>query len=81
VVQEGNTDLTLLSLVAAGAGLTFCVASAKARKPADVALLEVSDLKLTVRLDAVWRTDNSNPALPHFLATVRSLAPRGASKV
>jgi DNA-binding transcriptional LysR family regulator len=80
VVQEGNTDLTLLSLVAAGAGLTFCVASAKARKPADVTLLKVTDLKLTVRLDAIWRTDNPNPALPHFLALVRSIAPRAAPK-
>lgn len=71
VVQEGLSDLAILSLVAAGAGLTFCVASAEHRKPQDVALVRVTDLRLTVHLTAIWRTDNLNPALPHFLAHVR----------
>ena len=70
VVQEGLTDLAILSLVAAGAGLTFCVASAAHRKPQNVVLARVADLGLTVHLTAIWRTDNPNPALPHFLAQV-----------
>lgn len=74
VVQESQSDLANLSLVAAGAGLTFCVASAALRKPANVALLPVSDLGLTFHLTAIWRTDNANPALAHFLAHLRPRA-------
>lgn len=71
IVQEGPTDLTILSLVAAGAGLSFCVASAMHRKPREVTLVPIRDLELTVHLDAVWRTDCHNPALSHFLAVIR----------
>ena len=71
IVQEGQTDLTILSLVATGVGLSFCVASARHRKPEDVALVRVADLKMTVRLEAAWRTDDANPALAHFLSAVR----------
>lgn len=70
IVQEGHTDTTILSLVATGVGLTFCVASTTHRKPADVALVQVADLNVSVNLEAVWRTDNSNPALAHFLSVV-----------
>lgn len=75
IVQEGHTDLTILSLVATGVGLTFCVASTVHRKPAEVTLVSVPDLKLTVRLEAVWRTDHANPALPHFLSVMRRSGP------
>lgn len=71
IVQEGHTDTTILSLVATGVGLSFCVASTAHRKPGEVVLVNVPDLPLTVRLDAIWRTDNVNPALPRFLAVVR----------
>lgn len=67
IVQEGETDLTILSLVAAGVGLSFCVASAAHRKPREVALIPISNLGLTMHLEAAWRTDHTNPALPHFL--------------
>ena len=80
VVQEGQTDLTILSLVAAGVGLSFCVASARARKPRDVALVKVTDLRMTVRLAAIWRTDDPNPALAHFIAVVRRCARRPAAE-
>lgn len=71
IVQEGQTDLTILSLVATGAGLSFCVASARHRKPKEVVLVRVTDLRMTVHLDAIWRTDDSNPALAPFLDVVR----------
>lgn len=71
IVQEGQTDLTILSLVAAGIGLSFSVASAANRKPRAVALVKIADLALTVQLDAIWRTDNPNPALSHFLSLMR----------
>lgn len=68
VVQEGQTDQAILSLVGAGVGIGFCLASAIHRKPADVAIVPVAQLDLTVHLTAVWRTDHHNPALGHFVA-------------
>jgi DNA-binding transcriptional LysR family regulator len=68
ILQEGQTDLAILSLVAAGVGLSFCLASAERRKPSDVVLLPVTQLDLTMHLSVIWRTDHTNPALPHFLA-------------
>lgn len=72
IVQEGGSDQAILSLVAAGVGLSFCVASSEQRKPADVTLLDVSDLGLTVHLDAIWRDDDRNPALAAFIAAIRA---------
>lgn len=82
IVQEGQTDLTILSLVAAGAGLSFCVASAAQRKPRELALVRISDFELIVQLEAIWRTDGTNPALPHFLSVVReaTLPKRGGPR-
>jgi DNA-binding transcriptional LysR family regulator len=71
VVQEGQTDLTILSLVATGVGLSFSVASARRRAPKQVAFVRVSDLGITVQLQAIWRTDNPNPALPPFIAQMQ----------
>ena len=78
VVQEGQTDLTILSLVAAGVGLSFCVESAAARKPREVVLVDVPDLRMSVRLHAIWRTDDANPALPQFVSVVRRAAASAA---
>src|SRR5262249_62283999 len=48
IVQEGNNDTTMLSLVAGGIGLSFTIKSAERRKPDSVVLKEVEDLRLTV---------------------------------
>jgi DNA-binding transcriptional LysR family regulator len=76
IVQEGSSDVAILSLVAAGVGLSFCVGSVAHRKPKNVRLVRLPDLRMTVQLDAIWRTDHANPALPPFLALVRT-ATRG----
>lgn len=68
IVQEGRSDSAILSLVAAGAGLTFCLASTRYRLPQGVKLIALSDLSPRVHLDLVWRSDHTNPTLPHFLA-------------
>lgn len=80
IVQEGGTDLTILSLVAAGVGLSFCVGSAERRKPEDVVLVDLPDLDLTVHLDALWRSDDRNPALASILAIVRMLTPSAPAR-
>lgn len=71
IVQEGGTDSAIMSLVAAGAGLSFCLESSRHHRPAGVALVPIRDLKAYVQLDAVWRTDRDNPALPLFVAMLR----------
>jgi len=71
VVQEGNNETTMLSLVAGGIGLSFTIKSAERRKPDSVVLKEVEDLRLTVELSAIWREDNKVPALQKFIEIVR----------
>lgn len=70
VVQEAQTDVTVLSLVAAGAGLTFCVASSANRKPRGVAVVRIADLGVSFTLHAAWRGDSPNPALAGMLELV-----------
>lgn len=67
VVQEGLTDQAILSLVALGAGLSFCLDAAAHQRPAEVELVRVLDLDIRVALTAAWRTDNANPALERLL--------------
>ena len=71
IVQEGNNETTMLSLVAGGIGLSFTIKSAERRKPDSVVLKEVEDLRLTVELSAIWREDNKLPALQKFIEIVR----------
>jgi DNA-binding transcriptional LysR family regulator len=71
IVQEGNNPTTMLSLVAGGIGLSFTQQSAERRKPDNVVLREVEDLRLTLELSAIWREDNTVPTLPKFLEIVR----------
>lgn len=70
VVQEGQTDQEILSLVALGVGVSFCLASVVHRKPVEVALVRIADLKIGVQLVAAWRADNGNPSLAAFLGRV-----------
>lgn len=62
----------MLSLVAGGIGLTLTFKSAERRKPDNVVLREVDDLRLTMELSAIWREDNKLPALKKFVEIVRN---------
>jgi DNA-binding transcriptional LysR family regulator len=73
IVQEGNNDTTMLSLVAGGIGLSFTIKSADRRKPDSVVLKEVEDLRLTVELSAIWRGDNKDPALRNLIEIIRKM--------
>ena len=73
IVQEGNNETTMLSLVAGGIGLSFTIKSADRRKPDSVVLKEVEDLRLTVELSAIWRGDNKVPALQNLIEIVRKM--------
>lgn len=75
VVQQGDSEGALLALVAAGAGLTFCLRSSRHRLPPTVALVALPDIKTPIRLAAVWREDNTNPALAALIALLRTTFP------
>ena len=76
VVQEGSSDTAILSLVAVGAGLSFCVESSAHRCPREVVLKPIVDLGVDFLLQAIWRSDSRAPSLAALVALLP--APRGA---
>lgn len=74
VVQEVFTESAMLSLAAAGIGLTFITEAAGGRKPSNLKLLPIEDFKGMLELKLVWRKDNQNPALSNFTRTAASVA-------
>jgi len=68
IVQEGGSDSAILSLVAAGTGLSFALASTRQRRPAGVTFVPLSDPLPRLTLSACWRRDSPNPAVPAFTA-------------
>jgi DNA-binding transcriptional LysR family regulator len=74
VVQEALNASAILSLVAAGMGVTFAPASAQLRKPERVVLVPVPDMTVTVTMELVWRADDTTPALRHFIEIARACA-------
>jgi DNA-binding transcriptional LysR family regulator len=74
VSQHYDTHATGLSLVAAGAGLTFIAASARRYKPQDVVLRPVRDLGVVLTLCLVTRADDAATATSAFRAAVRRAA-------
>lgn len=71
VIQEGNNESTMLSLVSADIGATFITESAMRRKPDDVVFIPVSDLNATLSIKAMWNTDDKSPVLQEFVLAVR----------
>ncbi len=71
VVQEATAESTMLSLVSADIGATFITESAKRRKPDNVVLIEVVDLRATLTVSAIWRNADHNPALAKFIQAVK----------
>lgn len=76
VVQEGSSDTAILSLVAVGAGLSFCVESSAHRCPREVVLKPIVDLDVDFLLQAIWRSDWRTPSLASLVALLP--AARGA---
>ena len=71
VVQEGNNESTMLSLVSAEIGATFITESAVRRKPDDVVFIPVSDLNATLSVKAIWNADDKQPALAEFVSVIK----------
>jgi DNA-binding transcriptional LysR family regulator len=72
VIQEAQHNATLLSLVAAGTGLTFAPYDFRFSKPAGVVLKRVEDLNIPLKISAVWRKQHTSLALNSFLTIVQS---------
>lgn len=77
--QEGANDSTMLTLVAAGIGVTLVNSVARWRRPEGVALIDVADLDLPLRLDLVWNEADRNPALARAVALARGAFTRPAA--
>jgi DNA-binding transcriptional LysR family regulator len=73
IVQEGNNEATILSLVSTGLGVGWVLGTARWWSPATVAILPVVDLNVTLRLALAWRRDNTSPLLVSFIAEVARL--------
>ena len=73
IVQEGNNEATILSLVSTGLGVGWVLGTARWRSPATVAILPVVDLNVTLRLALAWRRDNTSPLLVSFIAEMARL--------
>lgn len=67
-VQYTHNTNGLFGLVAMGAGIAFI--SSAALVPDDIILLDITDLKLDIRLDMIWRRSNENPLLRQLIETM-----------
>lgn len=72
VLQEANTESAILSLVAAEIGSSFITEAALKRRPENVTLVPVKDLDCELKLTAIWRDSDVNPALKHFVSMLQN---------
>jgi L,D-transpeptidase catalytic domain/LysR substrate binding domain len=70
IVQEGQDEATILSLVATGLGVGWVLETARWHRPKSVAILSVVDMNLPQELSLAWRKDNRSPLLARFVADV-----------
>jgi DNA-binding transcriptional LysR family regulator len=68
LASGGMSHTASLSFVAAGLGCTFVVSQVRWRKPKNVAIVPVGDLKVTISLELVWHRENRQQALRNFVA-------------
>jgi DNA-binding transcriptional LysR family regulator len=71
IVQEGQDEATILSLVATGLGVGWVLESARWRCPKSVVILRVVDFDVPQPLSLAWRKDNQSPLLAKFVAEVQ----------
>jgi DNA-binding transcriptional LysR family regulator len=76
IVQEGQDEATILSLVATGLGVGWVLGTARWRRPKSVVILSVVDLVVPQPLSLAWRKDNHSPLLASFVADVQRLSSR-----
>jgi DNA-binding transcriptional LysR family regulator len=75
IVQEAANEATIMTLVSQGMGVGFVIETARWRCPDNVAIVQVTDLKVPMALALVWRKDNLSPLLSSFVGAVRTCRP------
>ena len=71
IAQTATTESGRLSLVAAGVGCAIVTSAGVLWKPEQVALLNLSDVDLTINLELVWSHQNESPTLANFISAVK----------
>jgi DNA-binding transcriptional LysR family regulator len=74
IVQEAVDQATMLSLVSCGLGVAFVADATRWRRPKEVVLRRVDDLRMPLTVSCILRKDNESPLLTSFLEHVRDLA-------
>jgi DNA-binding transcriptional LysR family regulator len=74
IVSEANMMQTLVSLVAAGLGVTLAPASLKNLKRPGVVYRRITHPVIESDIVAVWRRDDDSPMLNAFMAVTRETA-------
>ena len=74
IVQEGQDEATILSLVATGLGIGWVLGTARWHRPKSIVILSVLDMDLPQELSLAWRKDNRSPLLARFVADVERYA-------
>jgi DNA-binding transcriptional LysR family regulator len=74
IVQEGQDEATILSLVATGLGIGWVLGTARWHRPKSVVIVSVLDMDLPQELSLAWRKDNRSPLLARFVADVERYA-------
>jgi DNA-binding transcriptional LysR family regulator len=74
IVQEGQDEATILSLVATGLGIGWVLGTARWHRPKSVVIVSVLDMDLPQELSLAWRKDNRSPLLARFVADVECYA-------
>lgn len=67
ITHEGCDYNSMLSLVSAGKGYTFVPAVTKYMNIYNVEMYAMPELSIKLDLEIVWRRDNDNPCLKHFI--------------
>jgi DNA-binding transcriptional LysR family regulator len=74
IVQEARTTQTIVSLVAVGMGVSIVPASLRSLQRTGVVYRPLEGPVPTTQLAVLWRPNDQNPALHHFLEIIREVA-------
>jgi DNA-binding transcriptional LysR family regulator len=74
IAQRVNELQNLISLVAAGFGVSLVPASIERLASQDVAYLDIAEPVPWVEVDIAWRSDNISPLLQALLAIVQEVS-------
>lgn len=72
IVNEANTEATMLSLVCSGIGAAIVNAANLGRPPAQVQFFALNDLSIPMPLVFAYSRECTNPVLPRFVSTLRA---------